>query len=857
MPGKDAEKQLLLHNRILEELSSKHREFETLTSLLEEIVFRCDLDGKLSLLNSAWQQKTGWAIGDSIGKPLRDFILNGDSVKELGKQMDDGDLLALEVAIPCQDGREKNFTLKARRSKSAWYGSLHDITDLRTTLKALQNSQAEERKLSLVASGTDNLVIITDAHGRIEWVNRAFIEVTGLTLDAVKGGSPGAFLQGQESDPAIIEKMRSGVEGGQGFNVELINYDCRGKPYWIAIDCTPIFDNDGQLTNFVAIERVITAQKKAEETLRESEQHYRGILDTVTEAIFYCNANLRLQYTNPAWARMTGHTWVAGEETYLSQYVHPEDLPTLFQARDHAASQEVSIKQEFRLKSASGWRRVELQLSSNRPTHAPGKREFTGAIVDVEERWQQTQAILSAKQEAEELSRARTRFIANMSHEIRTPLNAIIGMTSVLQQTPLDAQQRVCIDTLANGGKALLALVNDVLDLSKLDSTDIELEMAEFDLAAVCEEAVDIVAASVEEKNLTLTLSCEEATPQFLLGDAHRLRQLLLNLLANAIKFTASGGVAITLSWEQGDNGKGVLHVAITDSGIGIPAERIDSLFDAFTQADPSTTRQFGGTGLGLAICRQICQAMGGHISAASQPDEGSVFRFSLPLTALDKPEQSPNLCLKGINLDSRCSAVSQSLAHCLGVPCQLETHSTEPDNIYLQMTQDHQILRLAMHETPAILTPKRLWNQLQNLHTSGHQERPCDNSQTAKNLSILIAEDAIPNQLVIDAMLKQLGYDQVDIVANGQLAVERFKAKTYDLVLLDLHMPVMDGIHAAIEIRKHRNGEPHPRIVAASADVTTDARQAAQSAGFDDWLAKPFTRDALERVLDTVTPGS
>lgn len=850
MSQHNAERQLLLHNRILEELSAKHREFETLTSLLEEVVFCCDNEGRLTLLNSAWLHKTGWTVAESLNNPLQSYIGNASVLADFSRQLSQDDVLALEVSIASRDGQQRIFNLKARHNGSSWYGSLHDITELRDAVEALEDSRAEEKKLSLVASGTDNVVIITDAKGTIEWVNRAFSSVTGLSPEQALGRSPGQLLQGEGTDTATIDKMRAGIAAGTGFSAEVVNYHINGEMYWVDIDCTPIFDSNNKLSNFIAIERVITEKKLAEKSLRDSEQHYRGILDTVTEAIFYCDKTLTLQYTNPAWTRITGHQLLGNKKHSLEQFVHPEDLAHLHSLRDQAYLSNAGVKQTLRMKSAGGsWRRVDMHLSSKRPSNNLNNlrsRELTGTLVDVEDQWQRTQAILLAKREAEELSRARTRFIANMSHEIRTPLNAIIGMTSVLQQSPLNDDQALCVDTLCHGGKALLSLVDDVLDLSKLDSAEVCLEDADFDIGAICEEAVDIVSASVQEKNLSLSLYYQSPIPAMVKGDAHRLRQVLLNLLTNAIKFTSEGEIQLSLDWTPSSAEQGKLAVRVSDTGIGIPEQRIENLFDAFTQADPSTTREFGGTGLGLAICRQICRAMGGDIRAENRAGGGAEFSFSIPLAVEIAPPTPCDSQMIGSGLDPRSQGVAQSLCHLLGLRFSSDTPTTPSPQLKLAGEPP-----LNIGAPPPVLTPQRLRNTIE-AHSPGVKQianKPTQQPSLNPALCILIAEDALPNQLVIKAMLKQLGYQQVDVVENGLQAVELCRKNHYDLALLDLHMPVMDGISAAKEIRS-RTDKKAPMIVAASADVTLDARNATKLAGFDDWLAKPFTRDALVKIL-------
>nr|WP_067297266.1 ATP-binding protein [Marinobacterium profundum] len=845
MSATESELQLQLHNKMVEELGERHREFKTLTDMLEEVVFRCDDNGELALLNAAWERKTGCPADSCKGRRLMEF-LDAESAAWLLSGLAGGEPMAFDVRLMGRAGDHRLMSLRARRSANAWYGSLYDVTELRRTADALEASRDKERQLSLVASRTDNLVIISDAHGCIEWVNHSFEQVTGYSLGEVQGRRPGDFLQGEATDAATVAQMHRGLEEGTGFSVEVVNYSRAGEPYWLAIDCTPVLDDDGTIVNFIAIEREVSERKRSEQALLDSERHHRTILNTVSEAIFYCDSTLQLQFVNPAWSDMTGHCLGTGKSDSLLDYIHPEDIQRVLQARDRASGGESSVREELRLRDAGcDWRRVELVLSSNASLPSDTGSDLTGALVDIDDRWQATQTILRAKQEAEDLSRARTRFVANMSHEIRTPLNAIIGMTSVLQQTELNDEQRACLDTLCNGGKVLLALVNDVLDLSKLDSEEIQLECSEFDLADLCEEAINIVAAAVEEKGLVLSLTCDPGVPRLLFGDGHRIRQVLINLLSNAVKFTARGGIGLRVSWTPGTP-QGELEFAVQDSGIGIPDDRIGQLFDAFSQADLSTTRRYGGTGLGLAICRQICNAMGGAIDAQSTPGSGSVFQVKLPLKARHEETPASLQRLRGLNLDTRTREVADSLAHCLGMKTEFDDEpGAEPGLTLVQENGD----RVTRHPPfgGAVLTPNRLWQLLcPPVPEPSFSIAP---GREASALRILIAEDVRANQMVIEAMLKMLGYQHITIVENGQLAVNEFGRQSFDLVLLDLHMPVMDGLEAAVQIRETPAGEKI-RIVAVSADVTTDSRQATSHAGFDDWLPKPFTRDALESLM-------
>ena len=850
MTATDKERELLLQHRMVEELAAKHQEFQTLTDLLEEIVFRCDDSGILTLLNSAWTRKTGWPVNECIGRRFLEFVDDSEAITQLNSNLYESEPLITEVRIASRFGDIKTFSLRARRSGNAWYGSLYDVTELHFAMGALQESREQARKLALVASRTDNLVIISDAKGCIEWVNESFSQITGYHLQEVRGKTPGSFLQGPKTDPATVAEMSEGLIQGKGFSVEVLNSAKNGASYWLAIDCSPVHDERGKLINFIAVEREITERKQAEQALRDSEQHYRNILNTVSEPIFYCDTGLQIHFANPAWQTLTGQVFNSASPQHLQHFIHPEDVPLLKQARDDTCAGLPPSRHELRLQDAQqNWRRVELLLSSNGISSGGHTQHLTGALFDVDERWQQTQEILQSKADAEEISKSRTRFVANMSHEIRTPLNAILGMGSVLQETELNAEQRGYLDTLCNGGKALLALVNDVLDLSKLDSDEIQLENIVFNLGELCEEAVDIIAARVEDKNLSLTMYCTPGVPQTIIGDPHRMRQLLINLLGNAVKFTARGGITITLNWQQTGKTEGKLNLDIIDTGIGIPEDRISSLFNAFIQADTSTTRRYGGTGLGLAICQQICSAMGGEISITSTVGKGTTFSCLLPLTTAPLGVPTSTNTLRGINLDDRGQLVSQSLAHCMGFQYQAE-QTTNPNSSLSLISDDGNILTLNSPQSSAVLTPNRLMRKLQALDKQSIQVQTPRTDRGKSSLRILIAEDSIPNQLVVDAMLKQLGYQKVTIVGDGQLATDAASQTEFDLILLDIHMPVMDGLSAAKAIRENLQAAT-PMIVAASADVTTDARKEADDAGFDDWLPKPFTRELLQALLE------
>ena len=755
---------------------------------------------------------------------------------------------------------------------------------------------------------THSMLMITNRNREITWVNEAFCRTTGYSLQEVLGQNPGQLLQGKNSNRAIIKKFREALLSRTPFNCELLNYKKDGSTYWVDIKCQPLFNEKGQAEGFFAIEEDITERKRTEALLNENKLRLEMAIDGTGAALWDWDMISNTVYYSRSWKKALGYEEeeIRFDLDEWTNRIHPEDKdktlksldaylsgnspvyeaevrlrhkdghylsfldrakitftdeqgrPTRMtgiafniselketqqklkesEARWYAALEgsefgvwEWDLEKESlyfspKLKELYGYRPEELQpapefwmntchpddlaaskkalsdhLENNTPQFQSDRRvmhrdgtyhwfqsrgividrdhlgkplKVVGSVVDITERKKMEEELIQAKNAAEANVKITRRFLANISHEIRTPMHAIMGIAEQLTHSSLNEKQEYYLQIINDSARALLGIINDVLDISRIEEGKLKIDKVDFGMREILYNVFNLFSDTAEQKNLRYKLNFDERLNRLFSGDPARVRQILLNVISNALKFTERGTITISCRLlSRSDNQYNVLFEC-TDTGIGMSDEMKNKLFEDFSQEDESFERKYGGSGLGLAITNELVQLMNGSISVKSVKDEGTCISIVLPFTE------------------------SNTILHPV---------------------------------------PKRI--------------NPAAEKTSLSTLSVLVAEDNQFNRLLLQIMLgnNEISYDMAD---NGLQAVELATRKNYDLILMDIQMPEMDGIEATKKIRSLIS-KPIP-IIAITANAVEEELNTYIKEGLTDYLTKPFDEyNLLKKIREYI----
>jgi two-component system sensor histidine kinase/response regulator len=774
------------------------------------------------------------------------------------------------------------------------------------------NSQSDQATFAAIFNEVPNPIAVIDKGGRFLRVNPGFETLFGFTADEIRGRSLIETIVPDEQRQAAKD-FQEHVLRGENLVIETERRCKDGRRVMVRLSSARLQVNGDAMVLFLYTD--VTAMRHAEAALQSAQARLELMIGS-SPAVIYATTIVGETF-RPTWVsdnltRITGYAVAdALDPNWWSDRIHPDDRAAAFASLPCLLTDDhLTLDYRFRLKDGTyRWMHDESRLTRD----SAGKpAQIFGAWLDVTVRKAAEDAIREARDTAEQLARARTAFLANMSHEIRTPMNAVLGLTELVLDTELSGYQRRSLGLVRSAGDTLLALLNDVLDFSKIEGEHVTLENISFDLRYLLESTASLLAVRIGERPIELVADLDDHIPGLVRGDPTRLRQIVTNLLGNAIKFTQHGEVALSANMEEVCEGRCRIRFAIRDTGIGIPVDQLASVFEEFTQADVSMTRRYGGTGLGLAISRKLVTLMGGDLMVTSEEGRGSEFAFTLAFPIEEKRQaETPSvanlngqrmlvvddnatnrrimrdmLVFAGVSLEEALSADAGLSA------MQQAVQDTRPYTLAIIDAQmpdrDGFELAAAIRADPAFGATRLLMltsagqrgdtKRCRQVGIEGYLTKPVSRNdlleviaallatdptsgtelvtrhlvaESRRRLRILLAEDNPVNQEVAASMLRKRGH-QVEVVDDGRKAVAELGRQLYDLVLMDIQMPDMDGFAAT---RAIRGGLVHPDIpiIALTAHALTGERDRCLAGGMNGYLTKPYRAHELFAAVEEV----
>ena len=888
-----------------------------------DIVYTRDLSGNFTSWNNTAETVMGYTRAEALGMNFAQMIAPECQgfVRAALAQISEGQPFeSAEIGVITKYGTRLTVELRGRllyeNGKPVGIQAIaRNVTERKRAEKALQES--EERFRSLVENATVGIYRATP-EGHIVMANPALVRMLGYKnleeLVARKIEEQG--FEPSDSRRVFRESMERDGEV-RGLEAAWTRQD--GSVIFVRESARVVRADTGQELYYDGIVEDITERKRAEEGLRQSEEKYRSIVLNIPEVVWTVDSDGHIAFISPNIERLSGFT---AEEAYqtgpglLFESVHAEDKPGLKAAFAALFGTGKGYDVECRAQRKDGeWIWVHDRAVGT--YEKDGVRYAQGLLSDITERKQAEVAQRKAMEVAEEANRAKSEFLANMSHELRTPMNAIIGMTGLALATDLNAEQRRYLDLVESSANSLLALIETILDFSRIGAGKIELESVPFVLADAVDEALLPLSLQAYRQGLEMAYGVSPAIPARLLGDPARLKQILLNLVGNAIKFTTRGEVAVRAQLEAREGTAVCLHFTVADTGVGIPPDKLEMIFEAFTQVDGSMARRFEGAGLGLATCAELVRLMGGRIWVESQLGKGSTFHFTVRLgwvgTATASGEEVSPARLRGLSMlvvDGHTASreiMEELLRHHGMIPTLVE--DMEGAQAASRRAQESESpFRLALLDAPRpggegvswagqlrqtpgfsaailmMLPPKEEWcntPRCRELGIVGHLTKPVREAELipallkalgksapagkvpsllhgsaeefGRALRILLVENDEVSRVLVTHLLKKHGH-QVVVAGDGVEALETLGQANphgFNLVLMDLEIPRMNGREAAQAIReKERHTGGRLPIIALTAQATPGEEEDCRAAGMDGYISKPFRASDLFAII-------